>query len=80
MRETGESGAVEVDGQGLVGSAECVDAHVELSAPEEQGIEQVALADVWLGRVVAVEGLPLADVCDLVEDEDALALALGGLG
>lgn len=79
MGESGKAGAVEVDGEGLVGSAEGVDAHVELAAAEEERVEEVALADVGLGRVVAVEGLPLGDVGDLVEDEDALALALAGL-
>ena len=79
MREPGEPCAVEVDGEGLVGSAEGVDAHVELPAAEEERVEEVALADVGLGRVLFVEGLPLGDVSDLVEDEDAPALALRGL-
>lgn len=79
MGEAGKTGAVEVDGERLVGGAESVDAHVELAATEEERVEEVALADVGLGRVVSVEGLPLGNVCDLVEDEDALALALAGL-
>lgn len=76
--EAREAVAVEVDGERVVGEAEGVDAHVELAAAEEEGVEDVALADVVLGREVLVGALPLADVRDLVEDEDALALALGG--
>lgn len=76
--EAGEPVAVEVDGERVVGEAERVDAHVELASAEEQRVEDVALADVVLGREVLVGALPLADVRDLVEDEDALALALGG--
>ncbi len=80
MCKSCKPGSVKVDGEGLVSSAESVYAHIELPASEEEGVEEVALADVGFGRVVAVEGLPLGDVCDFVEDEDALALALAGLG
>jgi hypothetical protein len=38
------------------------------------------LADIGLGRVIPVERLPFGDVADLVEDKDALALALRCLG
>lgn len=79
MRETGESSTVEVDGQRLVGGAEGIDTHIELSTAEEQRVEEVALADVWLRRIIAIEGLPLADIRNLVEDKNALALALGSL-
>lgn len=79
MREPGEPRAVEIDGQRLVGGAKGVDPHIELPAAEEERVEQVALADVGLGRVLLVERLPLGDVCDLVEDEYASALTLGGL-
>lgn len=68
---------VEVDGKRVVGDAERVDAHVELPASEEERVENVSLADVVFGGDVLVGALPLADVADLVEDEDALALALG---
>jgi hypothetical protein len=77
--EAREASAVEVDGEGLVGGAEGVDAHVELAPSEEERVEQVALADVGLRRVVAVEALPLRNVPNLVEDENALPLALAGL-
>ena len=79
MRETGESSTVEVNGQRLVRGAEGIDTHIELPTAEEERVEQVALADVGLGRVLLVERLPLGDVCDLVEDEYASALTLGGL-
>lgn len=79
MCESGESCAVEVDGEWLVGGAKCVDPHVELASTEEKGIEEVALADVGLWRIVPVEALPLRDVANFVEDENALALALAGL-
>jgi hypothetical protein len=79
MRESRESSPIQVDSQGLVTSAEGVDAHIELPASKEERIEQVALADIGLGRVIPIEGLPLGDVLDLIEDEDALALALAGL-
>jgi hypothetical protein len=79
MGEACESGAVEVDGEGLVGGAEGVDAHVELAAAEEEGVEEVALGDVGFGGVVAVEGFPARDVGYFVEDEYAFSLALGGL-
>jgi nucleotide-binding universal stress UspA family protein len=77
--ETSEPSSVEIDGERLIGGAERIDTHVELAAAEEKRIEEIALADVGFGRVVAVEGLPAGDVCDFVEDEDALALALGSL-
>lgn len=79
VREPGEPGPVEVDRERVVADAEDVDPHVELAAAEEEGVEEVALADVGLGRVVAVVGLPARHLPDLVDDEDALALALRGL-
>lgn len=79
MRETGESSSVEIDGQRLVGGAEGVDTHIELPATEEERVEQVSLADVRLRRVIAIEGLPLADIRNLIEDKNALALTLRGL-
>lgn len=48
--EASEAVAVEVDGERVVGEAEGVDAHVELAAAEEQRVEDVALANVVLGR------------------------------
>lgn len=79
MRETGESSTVEINGQRLVGGAEGIDTHIELPTAEEERVEEVALADVWLRRIFAIEGLPLADIRNLVEDKNALALALGSL-
>ena len=76
MGKTGESCAVEVDGERLVGGAEGVDAHVELASAEEEGIEEVALTDVGLGRVIAIEGFPSRDICYFIEDEYAFALTL----
>ena len=48
MGEACETVAVEVDGEGVVGGDQCVDAHIELASSEEEGVEDVALADVVL--------------------------------
>ena len=74
--EPGEPGAVKVDCQGLVVGAESVDAHVELAAAEQQGVEQVALADVLFDRRVPSRSVPPGDIVNLVENENAFTLAL----
>ena len=79
VSEAGEPVAVEVDSQGVVGCDEGVDAHVKLAAAEEEGVEDVALADVVLDSYVLVGALPAVDFADAIEDENALALALRGL-
>lgn len=76
MCEPGEPGSVQVDCQGLVVSAEGVYSHIKLSSAEQQGIKQIALADVLLNRGVSSGGFPPGDVVDFVENENALALAL----
>lgn len=76
MCESGESCAVEIDGKRLVRGAESVDPHIELSSPEEERIQQVSLTDIWLWWILFIEGLPLGDISDLVEDEDPSSLAL----
>lgn len=77
--EPGETRAVEVHGKGVVAGAEDVDSHVELSSSQEQRVQDVPLADVVFSVDLLVGTLPPADVADLVEDEDALALTFGGL-
>ena len=79
MGESCEPCPVEIDCKRVVTCAKGVYPHIEFPAPEEQGVEEVPLADVRLGRVVAVERLPPGDISDLAEDEDTLSLALGGL-
>ncbi len=46
MGKAGETGSVQVNGQGLVVGAKCVDTHVELPAAEKKWVEKVPLADV----------------------------------
>lgn len=79
MGEAGKASPVEIDGERLIRCAKGVDAHVELSASEEQRVEQVALTDIWLGRAVAVEGLPSRDVVYFIENENTFALAFRSL-
>lgn len=79
MSESSKSSPIKVYGEGLVGCAQSVDAHVEFPAPHEHGVHQIPLADVGLRGVVLVEGFPPGDFVDFVEDEDASALALGSL-
>jgi hypothetical protein len=78
--KSGKAIAIEIDCEGVVGDAERIDTHVELPASEEERVEDVSLADIVLGGYVLVGALPLVDFADLVEDEDALALAFRGLG
>ena len=77
--EPGKTRAVKVNSEGVVTGAENVDSHVELSSSEEQRVQDVPLADVVFSIDLLVGTLPPTDVANLVEDEDALALALGGL-
>ena len=77
--ESGKPAAIEVDREGVVTGAEDVDPHIELPTSEEQGIEDVALADIVLGVDLFVGAFPAVDICDLAENEDALPLALGSL-
>ena len=80
MGKTGKPCSVQVDGQGLVGQAQGIDTHIELAASEEHRIEEISLADVGFGRVVAIEAFPPRDITDAVEDEDSFPLALACLG
>lgn len=79
--ETGEPRAVEVHRQGLVGDGQGVDTHVELPAADAQRLSDVFLADVGVDLLALFCGvLPLGHVAGFGEEEDPLALALGGLG
>jgi hypothetical protein len=46
MGKTGESGSVEIDGQGLIAGTKCINTHVEFAAAEKQWVEKVSLADI----------------------------------
>ena len=72
MREAAEARAIEVDGEGVVGGDQDVESHVELLVADEEGVVDVSLDDVGLGLVGGVG--PIADVPDVLEEEDALAL------
>jgi hypothetical protein len=80
VSEPREPCAVKVDDQRLVGSAKRVDPHVELLPPQEKRVGNVPLHDVRLRlrviRVIAEVVLPLGDLLDFVEKENALALGL----
>lgn len=75
--EAREAVAVHVDAERAVVGDERVDAQVELLAADQQRLVHVAADDVGLARelrrVRPVCG-PLADLRELVDDEDALAL------
>ena len=77
--KTGEPVAVEVNSQGVVGGDQGVNAHIELAAAEEEGVEDIALANVVFDGNVLVGALPATDFADAVEDEDAPALTLRSL-
>lgn len=78
MGEASKAIPIEIYGKWVVRDAESVDAHVELPTSEEERVEDVSLTDVIFSSDVLVGTLPLADIADLVEDEDPLALALRG--
>lgn len=73
MREPRESGAVEVDGQRVVGDDEDIYAEVELLVANEEGVVDVALDNVGLGGGGSF--CPFRDVADFGKEEDAFALA-----
>jgi len=81
VRKARESCAVEVDGQRVETRAEGVESEVELLPSDEQWIGDVLLRDVvFLLESVAdydagVLGAPLVDCAQLVDQEDAFALA-----
>lgn len=58
MGESCKSRSVKVNGQRVVGRAESVYSHVELSATEQERVEQVALTDIGFGWVVPIERFP----------------------
>jgi hypothetical protein len=69
---------VEVDCQRLVCCHKAIYAHIELLTPDQKWVHDVTLNDIWLrlwafwfpSEIV----LPLSDLCELVEEEDAFAL------
>ena len=75
-----EARSVQVHGQWLVTCDQHIDSHVELFASNQQRIHDVTLHDVGLGlwtlwlpsKIV----LPLRDLSELVQQEDAPALGL----
>lgn len=80
MGKSSKATSVEIHGQWVVGGAKSVDTHIELPSPEEQRIEDVPLANIVLNRYFLVGALPFIDLANFVEDENAFALAPGGLG
>lgn len=75
--ESCKSCSVKIDGQRVIGRAESVDSHVELSATEQERVEQVALADIGFGRVVPIERFPPRYISNFAEYKDAFSLAFG---
>ena len=80
MRESSEASTVQVHCQGLVARHKHVDSQVKLFAANKQWIHDVLLDDVgfglgtiWLPPEVI---LPLRDLCELVQQEDATPLRL----
>jgi len=78
MSKTCKSRPIKINSKGLVAGAKCVNTHIKLSTPEQQGISEVSLTHIRLGRVVPIEGLSPRYLRHPVENEDALALALAG--
>ena len=78
MGEASKSCTIEVDRQRLIRKTKGIDTHIELSSSEEQRIGDISLADIILNVLLACS-LPLSNFGDAVEDEDASALAFGGL-
>ena len=77
--ESGETRSVEIYGERVVTSAKDVYSHIELSSSEKQRVQDVPLADVVFSIDFLVGTFPPADIADLIEDENALALTFGGL-
>ena len=80
MSETTESAAVQVHGQRLVARHQNIDSKIELFAANQKRVHDILLHDVWLClRAVGLPAeviLPLADLRQLVEQEDTAALRL----
>lgn len=78
VSETREPGPIEVDRQRLISRAKGVDSHVELFAADQQRVADVPLDDVRFGlRTIwfpAEVVLPLGNLCQLVQQEDAFPL------
>ena len=55
MSKSSKSCPVKVYRKRVIRSAKGIDTHVELPASKKQGIEEISLADVWLGRIVPIE-------------------------
>ena len=70
---------IEINGQWIIRGAKCIYPHIEFPPSEEQGIQEISLYHVGLGRIILIECLPPWDVSHFIEDEDAFSLALGGL-
>lgn len=77
--KTSEARTIQINCQRIVRGAKGIDTHIELSSSEEQWIGDISLADIILNILLA-GSLPLSNFRDAVEDEDASALALRGLG
>ncbi len=75
-RETRKTRPGQENRHGIVRGDEAVDAQVKLFPANEQGIGDVFLNDVLLGRVFlfAVRVLPLTDLIEFGEQKDTLAL------
>ena len=76
--KSSEARTIQINCQRIVRGAKSIDTHIELSSSEEQRIGDISLADIILNVLLACS-LPLSDFGDAVEDEDASALAFGGL-
>ncbi len=77
--ESGKAAAVEVEGEWIVAGAKDVNSHVELPSSEEEGVENVPLADIVFWVDVFIGSFPATDISDFVEDKNAFALAFRGL-
>lgn len=73
--ESGKTRSIEVDSQRVIARAEDVYSHIEFPASQEHRIQDVPLANIVFNVYFFVGPFPFVDVCDFVEDEDALSLA-----
>jgi len=75
MGKSSKAIPIEVDCEWVVGNTQGIDTHIKLPPSKQKRVEDISLADVVFSRNILIGSLPLADVADLVEDEDALPLA-----
>ena len=77
MGESGKACAIQINGQGVVGCYKDVNSQVEFFISDQERVVDVSLDDIGFGLVRYVG--PVADLVDVSEQENSLALASADL-